>query len=75
MKIYRAPDVRRTSGNIAAVHAQIAIVALVVVGQLWLLTVGLDLLLSGDTTGAVTSAVVSGLGFLISLGAILAYRE
>ncbi len=75
MKSYRGPDERGTSGKIAAVHAQIAVVALVVVGQLWLLTVAWNQLLSGHTMGVVTSMVVSGLGFLLSVGTLLAYRE
>lgn len=75
MKAYRPADERGTSGKIAAVHAQIGIAALMVVGQLWLLTIALNEFLLGHVMGAVTTALASALAFLASLGALLAYRE
>lgn len=66
---------RSTEGRIAAVHAQIAIVAFLVVGQLWMLTVAWDELEQGHIAAVSSLAVASAVSFLICLATLLAYRE
>lgn len=75
MKTYRGVDPRGTSGKISVVHAQITVVALVVIGQLWLLTVALEQLQTGEMMGVVTATLISGAGFLLSLSTLLAFRD
>ncbi len=75
MRDRRGIDERATSGRISVVHAQIALVVVVVIGQLWLLTVAWNLSQLGQVVGVVAATIASGLGFLVSLGTLLVYRE
>ncbi len=75
MKDDRAVSNRAASGRVAAVHAQIAVVAFLLVGQLWMLTVAWDELELGHTEAVVTLAIASAASFLVSLGVLLAHRE
>jgi hypothetical protein len=65
----RAPRRLPTSGQAAIVLAGLALGALLMSMQLWLLTVALDLYLGGSENGAWPLAIISGLVFL---GGILA---
>ena len=66
---------QRIGGKMAAVHAQIALAAVAVVVQLWLLTTSLDAFLAGEIAPLWSFAVVSAAAFLGSLGLLVATRE
>ncbi len=66
---------REPSGWVAAVNALLAVVILLVVLQLWLLTVSLDTFLGGQPAETVGLAALSGVAFLLCLGALLVARR
>ena len=61
------PNYRGSSGRIAIVQGQIFIVAVILIVQLWLITVALFDLLSGQTSILAWLALVSFVGFIVSL--------
>ena len=61
------PNYRGSSGRIAIVQGQIFIVAVILAAQLWLVTVALFDLLSGQTSILAWLALVSFVGFIVSL--------
>ncbi len=69
------PQREGTPGRIAAINGLLAVVVLLVVLQLWLLTVALDALLGGTPEETVGLATISGLAFLASLGGLLIARR
>lgn len=69
------PERRGTTGWIAIVNGLLAVVILLVVLQLWLVTVALDAFLAGNVAETTGLAALSGLAFLASLGALLVARR
>ncbi len=69
------PEMESVPGRTAALDARIAVVILLVVLQLWLLTVALDTFLVGDAAGTLGLAATSGLAFLAALGTLLIQRR
>ncbi len=69
------PEAESVSGRTAALDARIALVILLVVLQLWLLTVALDTFLVGDVPGTLGLAATSGLAFVAALTTLLFYRR
>ncbi len=65
----------RIGGRIASVHAQIALAAVAVIVQLWLLSTSLNAFLSGETGALWSFAIISAVAFLGNLGLLLASRE
>ena len=61
------PNYRGSSGRIAIVQGQIFIVAVILAAQLWLVTVALFDLLSGQASILVWLALVSFVGFIVAL--------
>ena len=61
------PNYRGSSGRIAIVQGQIFIVAVILAAQLWLVTVALFDLLSGQASILAWLALVSFVGFIVSL--------
>ena len=61
------PNYRGLSGRIAIVQGQIFIVAVILIVQLWLITVALFDLLSGQASILAWLALVSFVGFIVSL--------
>ncbi len=61
------PNYRGLSGRIAIVQGQIFIVAVILIVQLWLITVALFDLLSGQPSILAWLALVSFVGFIVSL--------
>jgi hypothetical protein len=61
------PNYRGSSGRIAIVQGQIFIVAVILIVQLWLITVALFDLLSGQASILAWLALVSFVGFIVSL--------
>ena len=61
------PNYRGSSGRIAIVQGQIFIVAVILIVQLWLVTVALFDLLSGQASILAWLALVSFVGFIVSL--------
>lgn len=60
----------RTRG-LTAIDGALALIALLLVVQMWLLTTTLELSLSGDTKVVLPAAIVSGVIFLICAGLYL----
>ena len=75
MRDERRSPPRPATGRVAAVHAQIALVISLLVGQLWLLTAAWDELELEHLDAVVTLAIASGILFLLGLGVLLAHRE
>ena len=61
------PNYRGSSGRIAIVQGQIFIVAVILIVQLWLVTVALFDLLSGQASILAWLALVSFVGFIVAL--------
>jgi len=61
------PNYRGSSGRIAIVQGQIFIVAVILIVQLWLITVALFDLLSGQASILAWLALVSFVCFIVSL--------
>jgi len=61
------PNYRGSSGRIAIVQGQIFIVAVILILQLWLITVALFDLLSGQASILAWLALVSFVGFILAL--------
>jgi hypothetical protein len=61
------PDYRGSSGRIAIVQGQIFIIAAILISQLWLITVTLFDLLSGQTSTLAWLALISLVGFILAL--------
>jgi len=61
------PNYRGSSGRIAIVQGQIFIVAVILIVQLWLVTVALFDLLSGQESILAWLALVSFVGFIVAL--------
>jgi len=61
------PNYRGSSGRIAIVQGQIFIVAVILAAQLWLVTVALFDLLSGQASILVWLALASFVGFIVAL--------
>ena len=61
------PNYRGSSGRIAIVQGQIFIVAVILIVQLWLITVALFDLLSGQASILAWLALVSFVGFIVAL--------
>ena len=61
------PNYRGSSGRIAIVQGQIFIVAVILAAQLWLVTVALFDLLSGQASILAWLALVSFVGFIVAL--------
>ncbi len=66
---------QRYAGKVAAVHAQIVLVTLAVIVQLWLLTTSMDVFLAGDLSPLWSFAAVSAVAFLGSLGLLIASHD
>ena len=62
-----APNFLGLEGRIAIVQAQVFLLAVILVAQLWLITAALYELLSGRTTGLAWLALASGSGFALAL--------
>lgn len=75
MNDYRDTPPRATSGRVAAVHAQIAIAAFLVVGQLWMLTAAWNELELGNVEIVATLGIASAVSFVLCLGTLLALRD
>ena len=61
------PNYRGSSGRIAIVQGQIFIVAVILIVQLWLVTVALFDLLSGQASILAWLALFSFVGFIVAL--------
>ena len=61
------PNYRGSSGRIAIVQGQIFIVAVILIVQLWLITVALFDLLSGQASILAWLALASFVGFIVAL--------
>jgi len=61
------PNYRGSSGRIAIVQGQIFIVAVILAAQLWLVTVALFDLLSGQASILAWLALVSFVGFILAV--------
>ena len=61
------PETEGTPGRIAVVNGLLALVILMVVFQLWLVTVALDVYLVGDPVGATLAVAISAVIFLLAL--------
>jgi len=61
------PNYRGSSGRIAIVQGQIFIVAVILAAQLWLVTVALFDLLSGQASILVWLGLASFVGFIVAL--------
>jgi cytochrome bd-type quinol oxidase subunit 2 len=73
--IRRRGDERAAAERVGLVEAQLLIVVVTVVLQLWLLTVALEQFLAGDAGATWSLAAFSALGFLIALLVLVAHRE
>ncbi|MGE5619889.1 MAG: DUF6755 family protein [Sphingomonadaceae bacterium] len=69
------PEQRGSSGWMAVINGLLAGVIMLVILQLWLLTVALDALLAGNLAETAGLAVASGLAFLGCLGALSVARR
>ena len=61
------PNLLGLEGRIAIVQAQVFLLAVILVAQLWLITDALYELLSGRTAGLGWLALASGIGFILAL--------
>jgi hypothetical protein len=61
------PNFLGLEGRIAIVQAQVFLLAVILIAQLWLITDALYELLSGRTVGLGWLALVSGIGFVLAL--------
>ena len=61
------PNFLGLEGRIAIVQAQVFLLAVILVAQLWLITAALYELLSGRTAGLGRLALASGIGFILAL--------
>jgi hypothetical protein len=61
------PNFLGLEGRIAIVQAQVFLLAVILIAQLWLITDALYELLSGRTANLGWLALVSGIGFVLAL--------
>jgi hypothetical protein len=67
----REPELRRTGRGLTAIDGAIAMVAILLVVQMWLLTATLESSLAGYEAAALPAALVSGVLFSGALGLYL----
>ncbi len=71
----QGPDEREVQRRGAIVHAQIVVVILMLVTQIWLITAALNNLLAGHPRTTWPLAAFSGLAFVINLLVLRSYRK